>query len=172
MLTENCHQGAYAPGELQWQGYIGNASSNVAPANGYTHFLGMFFGMGEAVALANVTFGECKAQCDARSNCTGFCFTGRDPTPSSLIEMCYLQANAHPNHMDMSNSNFCTGDADPSNCPYNLYRVSGDICNHWSCVLANLEYTLPFLGEGGVHLPYPQDATVRSRPGGDCHLPG
>eukprot|EP01052_Picozoa_sp_SAG31_P081686 SAG31_NODE_41625_length_275_cov_0.590909_1_plen_20_part_10 len=20
MLTENCHQGAYAPGEVQWQG--------------------------------------------------------------------------------------------------------------------------------------------------------
>ena len=33
-------------------------------------------------------------------------------------------------------------------------------------MLANLAYTLPFLGEGGVHLPYPQDSTVRSRPGG------
>ena len=33
-------------------------------------------------------------------------------------------------------------------------------------MLANLAYTLPFLGEGGVHLPYPQDPTVRSRQGG------
>ena len=33
-------------------------------------------------------------------------------------------------------------------------------------MLANLEYTTPFLGQGGVHPPYPQDPTVRSRPGG------
>jgi len=33
-------------------------------------------------------------------------------------------------------------------------------------MLANLEYTLPFLGQGGVHPPFPQDHTVRSRPGG------
>ena len=66
----------------------------------------------------------------------------------------------------MSNSNECTGSSDPSDCPFSLYRVSGDINAHWSAVLANLEYTLPFLGEGGVHAPYPQGATVRSRPGG------
>ena len=33
-------------------------------------------------------------------------------------------------------------------------------------MLTNLEYTLPFLGQAGLHLPYPQDHVMRSRPGG------
>ena len=66
----------------------------------------------------------------------------------------------------MSNDGHCTGSASPSDCPFHLYRVSGDIYHSWAAVLANLEYTTPFLGQGGVHPPYPQDPTVRSRPGG------
>lgn len=58
------------------------------------------------------------------------------------------------------------GADDPSDCPFNLYRVSGDISSSWRAVLANLEYVLPFLGEGGLHPPYPQGPVVRSRPGG------
>ena len=45
-----------------------------------------------------------------------------------------------------------------------------DRCTHtkgsFGAAMTNLAYTLPFLGQGGVHLPFPQDATVRSRPGG------
>ena len=37
-------------------------------------------------------------------------------------------------------------------------------------MLANLAYTLPFLGGAGLHAPYPQDAVVRSRPGGWAYL--
>lgn len=45
-----------------------------------------------------------------------------------------------------------------------------DRCAHtkgsFGAAMTNLAYTLPFLGQGGVHPPFPQDATVRSRPGG------
>eukprot|EP00729_Bicosta_minor_P020719 gene20719-20455_t len=63
----------------------------------------------------------------------------------------------------MSNVNYCTGDTGsaPSDCPFNIYRVSGDISGSFQAMLANLAYTLPFLGEGGVHPPFPQDSTVR-----------
>ena len=49
--------------------------------------------------------------------------------------------------MDMSNANHCNGASTPSDCPYNFYRVSGDIGSSWGSVLTNLAYTLPFLGE-------------------------
>ena len=166
VLIENCHQGAYTPGMVQWQGFMKNSSTGVL-----THFLGMFFGMGTATILpGNSTFAACTKHCDsAGADCGGFAFTSTDaePTPSTAIGACYIMgANPRPNYMVMSNSNTCTGDSDPSDCPFNLYRVSGDISNNWKSVLTNLEYTLPFLGEGGMHPPFPQDATVRSRPGG------
>ena len=47
-LIENCHQGAYTPGMRQWQGYLKSSSGS---GSGYTHFLGMFFGMAAATPL-------------------------------------------------------------------------------------------------------------------------
>jgi hypothetical protein len=160
VLIENCHQGAYTPGMRQWQGYVKHGSS-------YTHFLGMFFGMEQAMPLPNVSFADCRAQCDAlQAGCGGFCFEGIEPAPTAPIGACFLKERAQPNHMDMSNANYCDGATSPSDCPFNFYRVSGDISSSWGSMLANLQYTLPFLGEGGLHLPYPSDQTVRSRPGG------
>ena len=161
ILIENCHQGGYTPGMEQWQGYIKNVSG------GYSHFLGLFFGMEEATPLHNVSFAQCQARCDAmEASCGGFCFEGTDSKPVGAMSRCFVQRSARPNHMDLTNSNMCTGAASPSDCPFNFYRVSGDISSSWSSMLTNLAYTTPFLGEGGVHLPYPQDQTVRSRPGG------
>ena len=124
VLIENCHQGAYAPGEQQWQGYIKNSSSSM----GYTNYLGMFFGMSETTLLSQLTFEDCRAHCTANTTgCGGFTFVGMDPKPTGLLSECYLSKRAAMNRMDMSNSNFCTGSSNPSDCPYNLYRVSGDI---------------------------------------------
>jgi hypothetical protein len=159
VLIENCHQGAYTPGMQQWQAYVKNGSS-------YSHYLGLFFGMEDATLLSNVSLDACRAHCDTlKSGCNGFCFESHDPAPTS-ISTCYLKKSTRQNHMDLSNSNDCTGASSPSDCPFNLYRVSGDISGSWGSMLTNLAYTLPFLGEGGVHLPFPQDPTVRSRPGG------
>lgn len=163
VLIENCHQGAYTPGMRQWQGFVKNRTSGR-----YDHFKGLFFGMASATPLPNVSFSACEAACDTHGDCGGFTFEGEypAPAPSQLLRACYLKDKPVRNPMDMSNVNHCTGAATPSDCPFHMFRVSGDIRPSWSSVLANLAYTLPFLGEGGVHAPYPQDATVRSRPGG------
>mmetsp|Transcript_47777 Transcript_47777/g.95388 ORF Transcript_47777/g.95388 Transcript_47777/m.95388 type:complete len:377 (-) Transcript_47777:159-1289(-) len=146
------------------QGYL----KEKAGSGLYSHFLGMFFGMAGATALHNVTsFAACRSHCEVlQAACGGFCFEGDQPQPATLAGPCYVMEAPHPNHMDMSNSNHCTGASSPSDCPFNLYRVSGDISRSWRSMLANLEYMTPFLGEGGVHPPYPQDSTIRSRPGG------
>ena len=124
VLIENCHQGAYTPGMRQWQGYVKNGSS-------YSHFLGMFFGMAAATTVPNVSFAECRARCDAlQAGCGGFTFVGREPEPASAIE-CYLKEKPQRNRMDLSNSNYCDGDLNPSDCPFNFYRVSGDISASW-----------------------------------------
>ena len=125
---QNCHQGAYTPGMRQWQGYIKNATD----PSGYSHYLGMFFGMAQAVPLPNVSFADCKAHCDAnKTGCGGFCFESNDPSPPSpttLLDKCYVKEKAQKNRMDLSNSNYCTGDSSPSDCPYNFYRyVSGSL---------------------------------------------
>jgi hypothetical protein len=171
-LIENCHQGALTPGMRQWQGYVKNATADAVPdgsadAAGYSHFLGMFFGLADATLLRNVSFYSCRARCNQLgTRCAGFTFAGDEAQPTSPLRECYIVAHAERNLMDMSNANHCTGDASPSDCPFNLYRVSGDIGPTWNSVLANLQHVLPFLGQGGVHEPYPQDAVVRSRPGG------
>lgn len=163
VLVENCHQGAYTPGMRQWQGYLKSASGS-----GYTHFLGMFFGMAAATPLHNVSFAACRARCDALGGgCGGFTFESDEAAPASALGACYVQPSPHPNHMDMSNAHPCSGDSSPSDCPFHVYRVSGDISASWRSVLANLAYTRPFLGEGGLHPPYPPpDGVARSRPGG------
>ena len=98
--------------------------------------------------------------------CGGFTFEAREAEPTTPIQ-CYVQAQVRLNHMDMSNSNYCTGASDPSDCPYNLYRVSGDISGSFGAMLANLAYTLPFLGEGvrimGRSI-VPQWGSIRFRP--------
>ena len=90
----------------QWQGYVKNASAH---AGTYEHYLGkretscsppspplfpprslaellragMFFGMGSATQLPNVTFTECRAHCDAlNTSCGGFTFVSDDPKPT------------------------------------------------------------------------------------------
>lgn len=162
VLIENCHQGAFTPGIRQWQAYTKNASSG-----GYAHFLGMFYGMGSVTPLSNISLADCRSHCDAlKSDCGGFTFASREAAPAALITACYVMKNARVNRMDMSNANYCTGTSSPSDCPFNMYRVSGDISGSYGSMLANLAYTLPFLGEGGVHPPYPQEPTPRSRPGG------
>ena len=47
---------------------------------------------------------------------------------------------------DLSNSGHCKGTSTPSDCPYNLYRTSGDIGTYWDRMLSNLGSTVPFLG--------------------------
>ena len=116
MLLENCHQGAYTPGMRQWQGYVRNAS---APG-GFGHFLGMFFGMGDATVVPNVSASACLAHCESLSpGCGGYTFEADVPAPSGTID-CYIKEKVACNRMDMSNSNYCKGDADPSDCPFNL----------------------------------------------------
>ena len=118
VLIENCHQGAYTPGMQQWQGYVKNASAS----SGFSHFLGMFFGMGDATPLPHVSYADCKTHCESlKTNCTGFTFVSDDPAPAATAPIdCFLKARAQPNHMDLSNSNYCTGADDPSDCPFNL----------------------------------------------------
>jgi len=43
-------------------------------------------------------------------------------------------------------SDHCTGTTDISDCPYNIYRTSGDIGTYWDRMLSNLGSTVPFLG--------------------------
>jgi hypothetical protein len=99
VLIENCHQGAYTPGMVQWQGYLKNAS---AP-RGFAHFQGMFHGLGDPAEppLRRVTFDECRERCTARSDrCGGFTFASDSPSPSAPLDACYLKAAPAPNRMD------------------------------------------------------------------------
>jgi hypothetical protein len=122
VLIENCFQGAYTPGMRQWQGYIKNTSAALSAApTSYSHYLGMFFGMESATPLFNISFADCKAHCDElKTGCGGFTFESDQPEPSALIRTCYVKEKAQKNRMDMSNAH-CTGDKDPSDCPFNLY---------------------------------------------------
>ena len=98
--------------------YVKNASAS----SGFSHFLGMFFGMGDATPLPHVSYADCKTHCESlKTNCTGFTFVSDDPAPAATAPIdCFLKARAQPNHMDLSNSNYCTGADDPSDCPFNL----------------------------------------------------
>ena len=142
VLIENCHQGAYTPGMQQWQGCAtpctpfpcpkilvtpaffvdGRYVKNASASSGFSHFLGMFFGMGDATPLPHVSYADCKTHCESlKTNCTGFTFVSDDPAPAATAPVdCFLKARAQPNHMDLSNSNYCTGADDPSDCPFNL----------------------------------------------------
>jgi hypothetical protein len=47
------------------------------------------------------------------------------------VSICYIKNKTDPPpHLqlaDLSNSDHCAGNTTPSDCPYNLYRTSGDI---------------------------------------------
>lgn len=165
------HQGAYTPGMVQWQGFLKlqGTARTASVGGGYSHFAGLFYGLGRARVVPGPTQAACAAACDNDgANCSGFTYAAPVASPSTPVQQCYLvPPGASPNHMDMSNvGGGCQGDSAPSTCPFNLYRVSGDISASWQAMLANLEYLLPFLGQGGVHPPYPQGPQVRSVPGG------
>ena len=143
VLTENCHQGGYAPGMRQWQAYAKNATSGE-----YSRHLGYYVaGSDDEPPLLNSTFDECVSECSARgAKCVGICFESDEPVPRGPIAKCYVKGTgARFAPMDLSNSNHCTGVTSPSDCPYNFFRTSGDIQRHWTAVLANLESTVPFL---------------------------
>ena len=71
----------------QWQGYVKNSSA--IATQGYSHFLGVFFGMGEATSLPNVTVQQCRAHCDGlnASTCGGFTFVSDEPEPTVVLGM-------------------------------------------------------------------------------------
>ena len=153
----------------QWQGYTKNDSS----AAGYDHFYGYFREGNEAAPpLENSSYTECRSRCDALATCLGFCFESLEREPAH-VKACYVKASLAPNHMDLSMAGHCTGEASPSDCPFHIYRTSGDIYHTWGSMLANLQSTIPFLGGCGApgsasncRLPYPQGDLARSRPGG------
>ena len=108
---------------VQWQGYIRNTS---APS-GYTHQLGYFSAGHDAVPpMLNTSFAACKSQCD-KLDCFGFCFESNEPTPAGIIGKCFVKNASHFSQADLSSSNHCTGTTPISDCPYNIYRTSGDI---------------------------------------------
>ena len=68
-LLENCHQGGFVPGMVQWQTYGRNSSTGL-----YTHKLGYFSKGHDAVApLENTTIEACKSTCD-KVKCGGISF--------------------------------------------------------------------------------------------------
>lgn len=152
VLLENCHQGGFSPGMIQWQGYLRNASA----VGGYSHRLGYFSaGHDMRPPLLNTSYQACRAECE-KLRCFGFCFESDELRPAQLPR-CYVKGESHFQPMDLSSSNHCTGTSAVSDCPYNLYRTSGDIGTYWDRVLSNLDSTVPFLGD--------EQRAARSRPG-------
>ena len=154
----------------QWQGYtrILNASS---ASGAYSHRLGYFAVGHDAYApIANTSYQGCKAACD-KIDCFGFCFQDEDPAPEH-VALCYVKnETTHFQSADLSDSGHCKGDEGVSDCPYNLYRTSGDIGTYWDRVLSNLGSTVPFLdGDKPLLRPgswaYPDmlEVTLRERP--------
>ena len=57
-MLENCHQGGFAPGMVQWQSYLKNASTG-----SYQHRLGYFrVGDDAQPPVPNITYAACKAR--------------------------------------------------------------------------------------------------------------
>merc|ERR1719444_780166 len=136
---------------VQFQTYFRNATSGA-----YSRQLGEFHKAfhGTAPFLANTTLEACQARC-TETACAGISFASREPAPA-FIEKCYVDAGGHDDYFnpsDLSNSNYCQGSTSPSDCPYNIYRTSGDISNNWGSMLANVEYTVPFLGPEPLSRP-------------------
>ena len=167
-LVENCHQGGYAPGMQQWQAYLKIASNGTGSK--YQHALGYFvLGSDEETPLVNATASACLDECTGRgAGCVGICFQSDEPWPHSPVGKCYIKARgARYAAMDLSNNGACAGTSSPSECPYNMFRTSGDIQPHWSNVLRNLASTLHFLtGNAPLSRPgawaYPDSTRPRS----------
>jgi len=154
ILLENCHQGGLAPGSGQWQTYVklGNSS--------YEHRLG-YLSAGDdcdGSPLRNASFGACMANCTELAKCQGISFESDELSPHAPLAKCYLKSVVHFVPYDASNAH-CQFDGSPNDCPYNLYRTSGDIDATWSSMLANAETTLR----------YNQVTPPRSRPGTWAH---
>lgn len=151
VLQENCHQGGFVPGMVQWQGYLRNGTTGT-----YSHELGYFSAGHDMVPpLNNTSYAACKAECE-RLSCFGFCFQSPQAQPAH-VERCYIKNVSHFSAADLSSSNHCKGTTSPSDCPYNIYRTSGDIGTYWDRMLSNLGSTVPFLGTA--------DTPPLSRPG-------
>lgn len=134
--------------DSQWQGYIANQTAtsydSLTPRE-YEHRLGYFaLGHDAIPPLQNTTFEACRQACD-NIGCFGFCFQDPDPAPTHKLAICYVKNATHFQSADLSNSGHCAGTTDISDCPYNLYRTSGDIGTYWDRVLSNLGSTVPFL---------------------------
>lgn len=98
--------------------------------------------------LVNISYEACRAECD-RTKCFGFCFQIPETQPAA-VEKCYIKNVSHFSPADLSNSNHCQGSSSPSNCPFNIYRTSGDIGTYWDRVLSDLASTVPLLGTPGT----------------------
>ena len=46
------------------------------------------------------------------------------------VGLCYVKNVSHFQSADLSASGHCSGTRSPSDCPYNIYRTSGDIGTH------------------------------------------
>ena len=46
------------------------------------------------------------------------------------VGLCYVKNVSHFQSADLSASGHCSGTSSPSDCPYNIYRTSGDIGTH------------------------------------------
>merc|ERR1711957_581326 len=152
VLLENCHQGGYAPGMVQFQTYFRNASTGDYDVHRLGEFHKAFHGT--APYIENTTLEACKTECTAVA-CPAISFASIDPTPT-FIERCFIDVGGGGdwfNPSDLSNSNYCKGTTSPSDCPYNFYRTSGDITNNWQSMLGNVELTVPFLGPEPLSRP-------------------
>ena len=84
--------------------------------------------------------------------CFGFCFESNEPQPAR-VKLCHIKNSSKFLAADLSSSNHCSGTTTPSDCPFNLYRTSGDIRAYWDRLLSNLASTVPFLGDENNPIP-------------------
>ena len=157
IMIENCHQGGFVPGMTQWQSYAKNSSTG-----DYTHKLG-YFRIGDDMdpPVPNISYAACKSRCDANASCKGFCFESDSPKPSGLLPRCITKVSLHFDSMDLSQSSHCRGDGSNreggvSDCPFSMFRTSGDIYHTWQAMLSNL----------GTIVAFSDESVPLSRPGG------
>jgi len=67
-----------------------------------------------------------------------------------LIENCHWGGD-NPSGSDETGP--CSGTSDISQCPFNLYRTSGDITNTWASMFSNLQSVIPYLGNPPLSRP-------------------
>ena len=102
--------------------------------------------------MPNITAQACLTTCTQSAACKGVSFEGSTPEPPGLVKRCYLKSAVHFIPYEASDSK-CTGETMPSDCPYNFFRVSGDINAKFQSMLDNLGATVPFLGNDSLSRP-------------------